>query len=810
MEPVKQPAISDLYGLTTLHMMMLLMTLSRKDLCEKCELFGISKMGNVPELRDRLFLHFLQNATEENLLGLPAYQAEADALPHESDGAAGIEDSGKDAHVPLSETKEDAAVPEAPEKALSGKPETPRGSGFPISPETDMLFDTLHAGVVIQTVEIRNDLKQRASDFGLAKSGNTDALKTRIIDHWLSYIMCTESQLIKYIKDQTADAPADPSPAVPNGGNPVRKDTDAAPGKSAPETAHEGSGGGNNASSSTPSNSLLLFGRRSFAMTNAEVQDQTSFFADIGEGPAVQDGDTTTCKDIIEEAKDGLIPLAACVKMSQGFQEVLDEQVAVLLAGPMKLPKKANMTRQFVSRLVMGPASMHSLDLINDELDGTGLQVWGLVVQEESLVDLEAFKKRLNLSADCYDGIMKREAPLDLSAGSQWLTSGFLNFGSAEEALRDAKENSEKGEQARARIDQQVIAHCTSIAELKALAECWETLTSKMLTTAHFMSQEPMTVFEAGGFSANGQPVDQIHHLLRARLELTDADDVQCHADLRKRPRAFDCNFLQANTGIQGYSDLPIGANGQPERPKAFNQDTLLERTLLAWQSMPRKAFIAAWTMTGYFSKEHFPEGLGLSQEDATATLDATGMLRAIGIRDDNPCMAKDANRWYWSLRMPNGSIAALPTLIANAVEVEVCKHRRERKVLFFKQPHAWQDKLKATNAKIMTIVYNLRQGRLATAQFLKRCTSQVSGKLEFLSKGNGHEMLRIHFQLREVGGDPTGPGAYYLPSKNFEQREICCVSTNAERNGFDILREAYAGRVSAHISVCPISFFFR
>ena len=157
---------------------------------------------------------------------------------------------------------------------------------------------------------------------------------------------------------------------------------------------------------------------------------------------------------------------------------------------------------------------------------------------------------------------------------------------------------------------------------------------------------------------------------------------------------------------------------------------------------------------------------------------------------------------------MPNGSIAALPTLIANAVEVEVCKHRRERKVLFFKQPHAWQDKLKATNAKIMTIVYNLRQGRLATAQFLKRCTSQVSGKLEFLSKGNGHEMLRIHFQLREVGGDPTGPGAYYLPSKNFEQREICCVSTNAERNGFDILREAYAGRVSAHISVCPIFFF--
>lgn len=34
MEPVKQPAISDLYGLTTLHMMMLLMTLSRHGIGE--------------------------------------------------------------------------------------------------------------------------------------------------------------------------------------------------------------------------------------------------------------------------------------------------------------------------------------------------------------------------------------------------------------------------------------------------------------------------------------------------------------------------------------------------------------------------------------------------------------------------------------------------------------------------------------------------------------------------------------------------------------------------------------------------------
>ena len=42
---------------------------------------------------------------------------------------------------------------------------------------------------------------------------------------------------------------------------------------------------------------------------------------------------------------------------------------------------------------------------------------------------------------------------------------------------------------------------------------------------------------QAGGFSAHGQPVDQLHHILRARLDLVDSDDVACPADLRDRAR---------------------------------------------------------------------------------------------------------------------------------------------------------------------------------------------------------------------------------------------------------------------------------
>ena len=42
---------------------------------------------------------------------------------------------------------------------------------------------------------------------------------------------------------------------------------------------------------------------------------------------------------------------------------------------------------------------------------------------------------------------------------------------------------------------------------------------------------------QAGGFSAHGQPIDQVHHMLRARMDLTDSTDVGCNADIRSRPR---------------------------------------------------------------------------------------------------------------------------------------------------------------------------------------------------------------------------------------------------------------------------------
>ena len=150
-------------------------------------------------------------------------------------------------------------------------------------------------------------------------------------------------------------------------------------------------------------------------------------------------------------------------------------------------------------------------------------------------------------------------------------------------------------------------------------------------------------------------------------------------------------------------------------------------------------------------------------------------------------------DRWYWALRMEDGKAAALPSIIATSVEKLVCQHRRERQILHTKKPSGWKKKLEDANQRIGSIVYNVRHGCLASTAFLKRSTTRINGKVEFTSKGAGHEILRVHFELD--GEEPSGPGTYYLSSLKFEKKAICCVkSSGQERGGFDQLRENYAG----------------
>ena len=78
---------------------------------------------------------------------------------------------------------------------------------------------------------------------------------------------------------------------------------------------------------------------------------------------------------------------------------------------------------------------------------------------------------------------------------------------------------------------------------------------------------------QCGGWSANGQPCDQIHHMLRSRLDLVDAEAIECGPNLKARPR---------------YDKMAIRPNGQPMQMGADDAKSLCERTLRAWQNMSR------------------------------------------------------------------------------------------------------------------------------------------------------------------------------------------------------------------------------
>ena len=58
----------------------------------------------------------------------------------------------------------------------------------------------------------------------------------------------------------------------------------------------------------------------------------------------------------------------------------------------------------------------------------------------------------------------------------------------------------------------------------------------------------------------------------------------------------------------------------------------------------PRRACIAAWIATGYFTSEHFVED-GMERDEAIELLDPSGMLVKMGIPSDQLVQCLDTNR---------------------------------------------------------------------------------------------------------------------------------------------------------------------
>lgn len=89
---------------------------------------------------------------------------------------------------------------------------------------------------------------------------------------------------------------------------------------------------------------------------------------------------------------------------------------------------------------------------------------------------------------------------------------------------------------------------------------------------------------QPGGWSSHGQPVDQLHSVLRKRMRDLDVSSCGMDDDLRQRKH---------------FHELELRASGQVKR-EVSDWSRIIDISLQAWQSMERKVFQSAWVVCGY------------------------------------------------------------------------------------------------------------------------------------------------------------------------------------------------------------------
>lgn len=138
---------------------------------------------------------------------------------------------------------------------------------------------------------------------------------------------------------------------------------------------------------------VTLFGRSTFAMDFNQDDDKT-VFSDKVDGPEpVEPESKVSTMDLIQAGEHGVVPVAALVKIMQGFAETQrgGNHLAVLLAGGQKW-KKEKLERQVVKRVIMGPKDLFTATIIEDELAvDKSLSVWGVLLETGNPVEPLAF-----------------------------------------------------------------------------------------------------------------------------------------------------------------------------------------------------------------------------------------------------------------------------------------------------------------------------------------------------------------------------------------------------------------------------------
>lgn len=166
-----------------------------------------------------------------------------------------------------------------------------------------------------------------------------------------------------------------------------------------------------------------------------DFDDETAFFADIREGPPLEDNLEPSMKDLISQGEDGLLPLAGLVKILQALQEMEPlVQVAVLFAQETTMTT-AKLKRALVRRIMMG-TTQQCQDFFEEELRRyPHLYVWGIIAEKDNHMLIQAEENNgfpdnfKDATRPLYIGILTPEnLPTDLSKSRNWLVADFLSF----------------------------------------------------------------------------------------------------------------------------------------------------------------------------------------------------------------------------------------------------------------------------------------------------------------------------------------------------------------------------------------------
>lgn len=164
----------------------------------------------------------------------------------------------------------------------------------------------------------------------------------------------------------------------------------------------------------------------------------------------------------------------------------------------------------------------------------------------------------------------------------------------------------------------------------------------------------------AGGWSANGQPVDQLHHVYRRLLASSDAKWLGYEHDLR---------------GRKNFEDLTLLPNGQAK--KKVNFVDVLHSSVDAWEKVPLVYFKSAWTVCGYVNAEN-AEALQAAATAAAEELDPSGFGRLLGVQLDALPPTPQTEKWTWCVERPTGW-ESIPAEISIAIQKRVAQFTRTR-----------------------------------------------------------------------------------------------------------------------------------